>query len=162
MVLLVTVAGATPIRNSGDGSKDPEKPSYYLPKNVKPTNYNIKLIPHIIVDNFTFEGESVIDITVIESFTHQIILHAKDLNFDKNFTSLTNAKNITVKPVTTELNDEIEVVIFHFNDSITHGRYKLHLKYIGVLNNKLTGFYRSSYRNDKDKEVYVKKSSHFY
>ncbi|KAH0560471.1 hypothetical protein KQX54_005054 [Cotesia glomerata] len=113
-----------------------------LPGHFIPVHYTINIIPYIEENNFTFDGESLILIEAkIES--NIIILHAKNLQIKGNIT-LNNASNkYESNNYTIDIeNDFLSVV---FNEKIVQGNYTLHLKYYGVINDNLRGFYRSNY-----------------
>ncbi|KAH0560438.1 hypothetical protein KQX54_004590 [Cotesia glomerata] len=113
-----------------------------LPGHFIPVHYTINIIPYIEENNFTFDGESLILIEAkIES--NIIILHAKNLQIKGNIT-LNNASNKYESNNYTidTKNDFLSIV---FNEKIVQGNYTLHLKYCGVINDNLQGFYRSNY-----------------
>jgi len=120
---------------------DPETLSYRLPRTVVPDKYEIRLEPDLI--NFTFDGEEVVHITVAEP-VRQISLNALDLEIFEAF--LTNSKGATVKPEI-NLDPENERVHFAIKAPLEAGTWKLQIKFKGLLNDKLHGFYRSTYKD---------------
>ncbi|KAH0560476.1 hypothetical protein KQX54_005086 [Cotesia glomerata] len=128
-----------------------------LPGHFIPVHYTINIIPYIEENNFTFDGESLILIEAkIES--NIIILHAKNLQIKENIT-LNNASNKYESNNYTidTKNDFLSIV---FNEKIVQGNYTLHLKYCGVINDKLQGFYRSTYTGTFGKKQWLV-STHF-
>ncbi|XP_011050630.1 PREDICTED: aminopeptidase N-like [Acromyrmex echinatior] len=138
--------------------------NYRLPLNVIPTEYDIKLQPIFESsnqDNFTFKGESVITLfTAIE--TNTIIFHAKEINITEKSIKLTDKKENKIYNIT-ELKEDInkDFVILIFKDLIPAKKnIQLSLHYTGKLNDKLRGFYRSSYQNKEGKKIWLA-TTHF-
>lgn len=129
-----------------------EAPYLRLPRSVVPTAYDIKLIPFIWPDNFTFVGDVRILVTILEA-TNNITLHAE--------TSIKIKKeDVTVRLVDktngTESPDEViakqgfetikQFYVMEFKKKLQKGEiYEIRIKYAGVLDAYLQGFYRSSY-----------------
>lgn len=150
-VLLVSLAQTLPFADNSAGnnhSVDPTNNEGSLPKNVRPHAYRIKLEPNLIVNNFTFAGESQIDITVDES-TETIVLHATDLKFETKFTRLISKNGLTpVRPTIASTTDN-GLYTLTFKKAIAAGDYTLHLKYSGELKEAPMGFYRVKRENDE-------------
>lgn len=134
-----------------------------LPTSVTPIAYDVRLIPFIWPGNFTFNGQVTIMINVTME-THNITLHSAELTIlQVNLTRVTNIyrntvsdtnyitsseqlnSNSTIIIKNTELDAEREFLIIHPEMAIQPGQYKLSIKFIGILNDALQGFYRSSY-----------------
>lgn len=129
-----------------------DAPYLRLPRSVVPTAYDIKLIPFIWPDNFTFLGDVRILVNIVES-TNNITLHAE--------TSIKiKSEDVKVKLVNkangTESTDEViakqyfesvkQFYVMEFPKKLQPGEvYEVHIKYVGVLDAYLQGFYRSSY-----------------
>lgn len=129
-----------------------ETPYLRLPRSVIPTAYDIKLIPFIWPNNFTFLGDIRILVTIQED-TNNITLHAETSIKIKN-------EDVSVKLVDkvkgTESSDEViskqyfesvkQFYVMEFKKKLQKGEaYEIHIKYVGVLDAYLQGFYRSSY-----------------
>lgn len=117
-----------------------------LPRSVAPKSYHIKIIPFIYEGNFTFHGE--VDIVVqIKEDTGNITLHFDDIKVDESSISviaITDDSMINVEKIE---NDTSRLfLIIHLEETLEKGKlFKVHIKYWGVLNDILQGFYRSSY-----------------
>ncbi|KAG7660768.1 APE2 [[Candida] subhashii] len=110
-----------------------------LPTNVKPLHYDLTLEP--IFDNFTFKGEETIDFQVNER-TDYITLNCLDIEIQ-------TAKIDDVETKDIIFDDDKQTVTFKFKDHLVEGAIaKLYLKFTGELNDKMAGFYRSSYQED--------------
>src|SRR3990167_2536587 len=120
---------------------DRETLNYRLPTTVTPQRYAIKLTPDL--HNFTFGGEELIDITVHEPIT-EIILNAAELVIHSAYA--TNNKGAKIQ-ATVSLDTANERATFAFAKAIEPGSWVLDVKFSGILNDKLHGFYRSTYQD---------------
>jgi len=127
-------------------SKVPNKFVYdRLPNHTRPLLYDLRLNPHLAPDNFTFDGEVLVDIEILNR-TRTLTLHSKNLTIDEDATSLRVKNGLNLyAPVTHERNDLTESLNLAFDKELAIGHYILHLKFAGVLDDKPYGFYRSSY-----------------
>jgi aminopeptidase N len=117
-----------------------------LPRSVRPHSYNLKLIPFIVEGNFTFHGEVTILINVTVT-SHNITLHADDLIIDNVLVRehLHSNKFLSIRQVANETKRQFLIV--YLNDPVEAGRqYFVSIRFRGVLNDLLQGFYRSSYK----------------
>nr|XP_012230688.1 PREDICTED: aminopeptidase N-like [Linepithema humile] len=135
---------------------------YRLPKHVVPTHYNIKLIPHIVEGNFTFNGETSIDIEV-HKMTNSIALHTVLLTIDESLTRLTGGNGNAVDnyiPRQHDYNNETNILTIQFEELLYPGTYTLYLKYVGVLID-YNGFYKSFYMINNDRNIVWVAATHF-
>ncbi|XP_044260023.1 aminopeptidase N [Tribolium madens] len=115
-----------------------------LPKSIKPHSYTIRLIPFIFEGNFTFHGEVTILINVTVTSLN-ITLHADDLDIDHVNVYDLNNKLLSIRQVSNETRRQF--LIIHLNEPVKSGhQYYVSIKFRGVLNDLLQGFYRSSYK----------------
>ena len=115
-----------------------------LPKSVVPDSYDVKLIPFLSENNFTFNGEIKILINVTEN-TNNVTLHVNDIEIYTDSIALEDAKsgqNVSVLRVTNDT--ERQFFIIYTNLEKDH-QYNVKMNYVGHLNDRLKGFYRSSY-----------------
>lgn len=113
-----------------------------LPENVRPAHYHLTLAPDL--KTFTFEGGVAIDIEVLEE-TSEITLHAADLSID---TAKIASRTFSSESRAIKFNEEAQTVILGFEKTLPKGNYRLSIPFKGVLNDKMCGFYRSSYKVD--------------
>ncbi|EFN62042.1 Puromycin-sensitive aminopeptidase, partial [Camponotus floridanus] len=133
--------------------------NYRLPANVVPVHYNIKLIPYIVEDNFTFEGESNINIT-IRHVTQTLSLHVLELTINETETSLFDNNGIIYTPAMYNYDNITQILVLNFNDELSPGNYILKMRYVGILHNDLQGFFISSYINEEGNDVWLA-ATHF-
>jgi puromycin-sensitive aminopeptidase len=120
---------------------DPETLSYRLPRNVVPEKYEIKIEPDLV--NFRFDGEELIHLTVAEP-VREIILNALELELADAFVTNNQQKKIAAQ---IRLDEANERAVLSFPEQLEAGSWKLNIKFKGILNDKLHGFYRSTYKD---------------
>jgi aminopeptidase N len=107
-----------------------------LPTNVAPIHYSLALTPDL--QSATFSGVESIDVTVKQPAT-TITLNAIELAFQ----SVTIAANGKEQTATVSLDPGKQQATFTFPSTIPGGRATLKIRYTGILNDKLSGFYIS-------------------
>ncbi|VEU23919.1 DEKNAAC105113 [Brettanomyces naardenensis] len=115
-----------------------------LPTNVKPLHYYLTLEP--LFDRFKFNGDETIDVKVQEDSDY-ITLHT--LEIDILDSTLTTGSGDIIKPIgiTADLDDQ--TTTFKFSETLKKDDIvNLHIKFIGDLNDKMAGFYRSTYEEN--------------
>lgn len=121
--------------------------SVRLPAHVKPERYKIMLKPDL--NGFTFYGEETIYL-ILDKSTKQITLHAVELEIESAEFIHGNV-NVSGK---ISYDKKSETATFSFPKSIQKGKAELKLKFIGILNDKMRGFYRSKY-GEAGREKYL-------
>ncbi|XP_015127626.1 aminopeptidase N-like [Diachasma alloeum] len=149
-LLLLLILGKVSDSNANiDGSIDSR-----LPKNSVPSSYEIKIEPHMIPGNFTFNGEEDIVLAVLEE-SSEITLHAhSDLFIKADATVLIGKDGKSVKPKNHIQQNSTDFLMISFESKIAAGNYTLHLEFIGKINNGTDGVFRSSYLKDKNENVW--------
>jgi len=136
-----------------------KKPLNYnrLPKALIPYHYDIRLLPILEKGNFSILGQVSIELEC-RTETDRIVLHSLEIVIDPKSVRLSgrNVANFNVKSV--EYDTELEFAIIRLNQTLSKGfNYTLSMEFVGQLNDKLKGFYRSSYQeNGVEKYVYIK------
>ncbi|KAG0307651.1 hypothetical protein BGZ98_010173 [Dissophora globulifera] len=135
-----------------------KRPSRTLQGSIIPIHYNLKIVPCPV--NFSFLGVCSIEICIAEP-TFIITLHAKELNIQTASTRdhILNGYNITATSVS--YNVEEETITLEFPEILHAGpSWILDVTYIGLVNDKLNGFYRSVY-TDADNNVHQLTTTQF-
>ena len=114
---------------------------YRLPSHVRPTHYDLRIEPDLTAHTFT--GHEVITLTVIEP-TSDILLNATELEISS---AIVSAESQSPRAGAVEMDDEHQRCRITFPHVIPAGTWTLHLTFRGTLNDKLRGFYRSSYKD---------------
>ncbi len=115
------------------------KNTHRLPAHVKPERYKIMLKPNL--ESFTFEGEETISL-LLEKSTKQITLHSTDIEIEAVEWVHRGRESWGGKVV---YNRKTETATFSFPKNLEKGKGELKLKFKGILNDKMRGFYRSKY-----------------
>ena len=111
---------------------------YRLPANVTPERYDVRLTPDL--QAFAFDGEETVAVTVHQA-TAEVALNALELQID----SVTAQRDGKTLPARIEMEPARERARFIFPQPLEPGEWKLTIRFRGVLNDKLHGFYRSQY-----------------
>jgi puromycin-sensitive aminopeptidase len=112
-----------------------------LPRIVVPTRYEIRLAPDLATASFT--GEEVVTVTVAEPTT-EVHLNAAELAVTE--VSATGEGGGSVRG-DARVDETSERCTLRFPRPLTVGTWRLRLAFRGALNDKLRGFYRSTYKD---------------
>ncbi len=107
---------------------------YRLPTNVRPTRYDVRLRPSL--DDASFAGSVRIQVEAT-SPTDTFVLNAAELEII--------SCTFDDAPATFELNATDEQITITASEAMTLTTGTLNIEFTGVLNDKLRGFYRSTY-----------------
>jgi aminopeptidase N/puromycin-sensitive aminopeptidase len=110
-----------------------------LPATVIPNHYGLIFTPDLKAATYT--GTETIDITV-KAPSRSITLNSAEITFD-SVSVLATGKRQTAN---VNLDTEKEQATFTFANEIPAGKATLSIKYAGILNNQLRGFYLSKTR----------------
>ncbi|XP_058467773.1 aminopeptidase N [Malaya genurostris] len=168
--------------NTSHNKSVSEDDNLRLPRSIEPIAYNIRLIPFIFENNFTFTGKIGIELLVKEDCDN-ITLHAvalkiheayvqrhelpastekadtsdsrytRRLRRNREFTSDDNQISDDDANLLTHVEierqyivDSKQFLVLKLKEKLKIGeRYTVHIKFDGILNDYLQGFYRSSY-----------------
>jgi puromycin-sensitive aminopeptidase len=124
-----------------------DHPDYLLPTGVRPHAYRLVLTPDL--GAATFVGDVEIDVTVEEP-TDSITLNAAELAI--TFAELNDGNpdgGYALAPTAITLDDDEERATLTFAEPVPAGPATLHLSFTGILNDKLHGFYRSTFTDEE-------------
>ena len=108
---------------------------FRLPRTVLPSRYQVSLVPDL--DNASFTGTVSIAAEAVQAAS-EIVLNAIELQIHSVSVNGTDA--------TFSLNEELERLII--NTAVTAGPVTIDIAFTGILNDKLRGFYRSTFVDD--------------
>lgn len=126
-------------QDSPPGTLDP----YRLPRHVVPIRYDLRLEPDLLAARFA--GQETITLTIHQA-TSEIVLNAVELDITSaQIEGVTGA----ARQATTTLNASLERCHLTFTEPLSPGTWQLSVTFSGTLNDKLRGFYRSTYKNER-------------
>ncbi|KAK2608577.1 Aminopeptidase 2 mitochondrial [Conoideocrella luteorostrata] len=119
-----------------------------LPVNVIPRHYHVTLEPDF--NKFTFDGTVVIDLDVVEDST-SVSLHTLELELHSSKISA-NGQTISSTPKIS-YHEPTQVSKFEFESTLAkRSQAQIEIKFTGQLNDKMAGFYRSTFKREDGSE----------
>ena len=113
---------------------------WILPANVRPTLYDLTLEPNL--DTFTFVGGETISVKVEEPAS-SIQMNSAEIAVQS--AALTLPDGSERRPESISFDEEKETLTLEFAEPVPAGTAEIAIEFTGELNDKLRGFYRSSY-----------------
>uniref|UniRef100_A0A8D8UND7 Aminopeptidase n=1 Tax=Cacopsylla melanoneura TaxID=428564 RepID=A0A8D8UND7_9HEMI len=129
--------------------------NYRLPRDLIPMHYDLTIFTDVKEPEFKFDGIVTIHLICIQK-TRDLVLHMNNLTLaHDSITRLVkqgianpSEELIPVQPVSHKYDAENEIYSATFETPfITNQEYTVEIAFNGVLNEGLSGFYRSSYTN---------------
>jgi aminopeptidase N len=105
-----------------------------LPRIAVPNNYHLTFAPDFAKDNFV--GLETIQVQILQP-TSKIVLHAADINFED--ASISSGSTNQKAKVT--LDETSQTATLSVDRTIEPGRAAISIRYTGILNDQLRGFY---------------------
>ncbi len=131
-----------------------ERPPYRLPRDVLPEHYALVFEPDLA--SASFRGEATVDVRVLAS-TSQVVLNAAELDISE---ARASAHEGDEQEAAVSYRPEEEQAVLSLRSPLEPGRYQLHLRFSGKLNDLLRGFYRSRWRSPDGSSGWVA-ATHF-
>lgn len=131
-----------------------ERPPYRLPRTVLPRHYALVFEPDL--ERACFDGEATIDLDVAEQVT-EVVLNATELEIKSARVLLAGSSSGPAREVGARarmVEDEQQAVLA-LSEPVAAGPAQLHIKFSGILNDKLHGFYRSKYKGADGQEHWL-------
>ncbi|CAF1136039.1 unnamed protein product [Adineta steineri] len=126
-----------------------------LPRTIVPTHYDVIIRPHL--DTFKFNGDVTIHIQIKEP-TDKVILYAIEIEVD-HAKIKSNPNDEQQGKI--DYDKEGERITVNFDKKLEKGDYQLLLKFVGEINNRMLGFYRTKYTVPDSDEVRYGASTQF-
>ena len=109
-----------------------------LPRTVVPRRYDLRLEPDL--EAATFAGSETVAVEVTEP-TAEIVLNAAELTIDEATVTAGGERLVA----TVSLDEKAERATLRLERPVPAGEAAVELRFRGVLNDKLVGFYRSTF-----------------
>jgi len=122
-----------------------------LPEHVTPTNYDVKLEPNF--DTFTFQGAVTIKADVNQT-TDSIVLNSAELEIQD---VSVDSEGIKCDVLDVSINPDNETISIKLAKELDIGtsNLRVQISFIGSLNDRLLGFYRSQYTDINGNEKFL-------
>ncbi|KAM3077391.1 Aminopeptidase 2 mitochondrial [Clarireedia jacksonii] len=127
----------------------------FLPKNVKPTHYELQVIPDL--ENAQFEAMVFIDFDVA-SYTESIALHAVDLDIRLSNLVMPSGERFAIDSISYDaLRQTILISLPKELGIFPGGKFRLELHYMGRVNERdsAVGLYRSSFKDKRGNTSWI-------
>ncbi|GJJ74377.1 aminopeptidase 2 [Entomortierella parvispora] len=133
--------------NKSGASANPDR--VVLPSNVTPSHYTVTISPDLKA--FTFRGYVEINVDIHEP-TKTIQVNTKEMTLKWARVEIDDK---THEAVDTAYDEHRETSTFTFESELPKGKAVLSVNYDGILNDKMHGFYRSSYKDSEGNTKYM-------
>lgn len=120
-------------------------PSGRLPQVAEPVSYDLTFEPDL--QKYIFKGEEIINLRLTKP-TRKLVINASELTIKKAALLGVSPGHNKEEAAQTRVNEAAEQATIIFSKLLTPGNYRLSLSFSGILNDKLRGFYRSTYMDD--------------
>ena len=115
---------------------------FRLPRHVLPTRYDLRLEPDLAAA--VFRGRVTIALTVLEP-ADVIVLNALELAIEEAAVEGSTGER---QSASIGLDEALQRCKLTVARALTPGLWRLHIRFRGTLNDKLRGFYRSTYKDE--------------
>jgi puromycin-sensitive aminopeptidase len=130
---------------------------YRLPRTVEPSRYDLTI--EVDLEASTFVGSVEVALTVNEPVT-AIVLNAVELEIAEGSVLLMGSgRRVEVADVSVD--DELQRATLTLAGTLAPGAWQLRLEFSGTLNDRLHGFYRSTYTDEETGDTHVIAATQF-
>jgi puromycin-sensitive aminopeptidase len=123
-----------------------DEQAYRLPRTVVPGHYRLRIEPDLAAASF--RGTEEVEVEVLEP-VDEIVLNAVDLELHDAWLAHSDGRRLAA---TVRLDLPGERAHLRLDGTAEPGPWTLHVAFEGVLNDKLKGFYRSTYTDEDGTE----------
>ena len=111
-----------------------------LPRNVRPTHYDVSVVPH--AGSLSFDGKATISLDVLDP-TDRIVLNALGMTFAS--ATLAPAEGGSAIPAQVSVDPDAQTATFVFPEPLRIGSYRLALDYTGRIGTQANGLFAIDY-----------------
>ncbi len=126
----------------------PSEAAYRLPRTVVPGHYDLKIEPDLV--GASFRGTVGIDVEITEP-TSIIVLNAIELDLERASIAVGDTEQLA----TITIDADSERATLTVDAALPVGSARIVIRFTGILNNDLRGFYRSVYKTDDGVEKVI-------
>ncbi len=120
-----------------------------LSGSIIPESYKLKIEPNLTAA--TFKGEETIELRLLE-VVEEIVINTAEIAITSAVLRSTDGK---AYHLSVSLNEDAQQTTLRVDDKAAAGHYILDLEFNGILNNKLRGFYLSTYIDAEGKKQHI-------
>ncbi len=124
---------------SSTSGADPHR----LPRTVEPVGYRLELTPDL--EEATFRGTVEIDVRLLEE-TSRVVLNSAELDI---FTASVAPRDAAAVEASTSVDEAAERLVLTLPAPLARGGATVRIDFGGTLNDKLRGFYRSTFTDEQ-------------
>ncbi|XP_043210450.1 aminopeptidase N-like [Amphibalanus amphitrite] len=149
-------ARAAPVVSDGTAAADRPAPDIRLPRHLVPLAYQLRTLPLFEEGNFSFSGEVTVTLRA-DAAGDNVTLHVSQLLVSDDSVAVTDVTDDRQVPVVRLVHDvEREFLVVVLAEPVVSGHnYSVNVKFSGTLNDKLAGFYRSSYTTSEGEKRWM-------
>ncbi|CAN5672687.1 hypothetical protein BH24ACT4_BH24ACT4_03730 [soil metagenome] len=114
---------------------------YRLPRTVLPRRYDLLLTPDL--DQASFTGTVAVEVEVTEA-VDEVVLNAIELTIEEAWVERDGDRTDAI----VALDEDTERATLALGSTLDRGAATVHLRFAGILNDKLRGFYRSTFADE--------------
>ncbi len=119
----------------------PDLAPYRLPRTIVPERYDLTLTPDLAAANFA--GEARVQVNVTEPID-EVVLNAVELDILTAEFISSEGERLTATVTYDEVEERVTAAL---SGTAAPGQWELDMTFTGILNDKLHGFYRSTFRD---------------
>ncbi|HZV37802.1 MAG TPA: M1 family metallopeptidase [Pseudoxanthomonas sp.] len=144
--IALALAGMTTVASAQAPAAPAMEVTTQLPRTVRPTNYDIEIVPH--AEKMAFDGKVRINVDVLAP-TNAITLNAVDMTFANVRLGRANGKDLMPK---TGIDAAAQTVTFTFDQPLPIGSYLLSMDYTGKIGTQANGLFALDYATPEGKK----------
>ena len=148
MALLAGFCSVPAVHAEAVAAAGAAQPTTQLPRSVRPTHYDVAIVPNAA--KMRFDGKVIVDIDVLQP-TSSITLNAMNMTFSKVGLSPTTGKAVFAAPGV-KADAANQTATFTFDKPIAPGSYKLTMDYTGKIGTQANGLFAIDYDSDAGKQ----------
>jgi puromycin-sensitive aminopeptidase len=130
------------------GGRMSSEAAYRLPRTVVPSHYDIKIEPDLA--EASFRGTVGIDVDIAEP-TSTVVLNTIELDLERASIAVGDAEQLA----SISLDEDSERAMLTVESELPVGPARIVIRFTGILNDDLRGFYRSVYTTDDGDEKVI-------
>ena len=120
-----------------------------LPRSVIPRHYRLRIEPDL--EKATFTGRQVVTLDAA-ALTDRVVLNSIELTIDEVWFAGDGSSRIDAE---VKYDEETQRATLRLGEALTEGRWEMHCRFRGILNDQLRGFYLSTFTDVDGQEQVI-------